>query len=115
MKRIPALALAALAVGSAQAEFDSGNELLQRMNSESSIERNAAIGYVMGVADVYQGVAYCPPPEVTAGQLRDVVRNYLTNVPAERHLSGDVLVLRVLKAQWPCANNRRNGSGGTNL
>lgn len=114
MKKTLILVSLSIAFGASRAEFYTGNELLQRMNSESPIERNAAIGYVMGVADTLMFINHCPPPEVTAGQMRDMVRNYLTNVPAERHLSGDVLVNRVLKAAWPCSNNRRN-NGGTNL
>jgi hypothetical protein len=93
----------ALVAGSAQAEFYTGNELLQRLNSESLGERAAGIGYIMGVADSGHGVIYCPPEHVTSGQLRDMVRNYLTNTPAVRHLSADSLVTHVIKSQWPCA------------
>jgi hypothetical protein len=43
--------------------------------------------------------------------MRDMVRNYLTNNPAVRHLPADLLVLHVLKGTWPCANNQRKGNG----
>ena len=97
------IVLMLLLCGSAHAEFYTGNDLLQRINSESLGERAAAIGYIMGVADSGHGVNYCPPEHVTSGQLRDMVRNYLTNLPAVRHLSADSLVTHVLKSQWPCA------------
>ena len=99
----PALLTLALLCGSAHAEFYTGNELLQRLTSESLAERSAAIGYIMGVADTGHGVNYCPPEHVTSGQLRDMVRNYLTNTPAVRHLAADSLVTHVIKSQWPCA------------
>ena len=104
-----ALVLAlALACGSAHAEFWDGNTLLSRMGGTMG-EQNAAIGYVMGVADVHHNVAQCAPEGVTAGQMRDMVRNYLTSYPAVRHLSADLLVLHVLKSTWPCA--QRSGRG----
>lgn len=98
-----ALLTLALLCGSAHAEFYTGNDLLQRMNSDVLAERSAAIGYVMGVADSGHGVNYCPPESVTSGQLRDMVRNYLTNTPAVRHLAADSIVTHVIKSQWPCA------------
>jgi hypothetical protein len=63
----------------------------------------SALGYVMGVADTLQHVVVCIPSNVTSGQVNDMVRNYLTNVPRERHLSGDILIGRVLKEAFPCA------------
>ena len=97
-----ALLTLALLCGSAHAEFYTGNELLQRLNSESLAERSAALGYIMGVADTGLGVVHCTPPNATAGQMESMVRNYLTNVPAERHRSADNIVSRILKVTWPC-------------
>lgn len=98
-----ALLSMALLCGVAHAEFYTGNDLLQRLNSDILAERSAAIGYIMGVADSGHGVSYCPPEAVTSGQMRDMVRNYLTNTPAVRHLSADSLVTHVIKSSWPCA------------
>jgi hypothetical protein len=90
-------------VGPAHAEFVDGNKLLSRIdNSSSYYEQGAAMGYIMGVADTGLGILHCAPPNVTAGQLQDMVRNYLINVPAQRHQSADILINRVLKATWPC-------------
>lgn len=105
-----ALALILALSSLARAEFWDGNTLLSRMGGTSG-EQNAAIGYVMGVADVHHNVAQCAPEGVTSGQMRDMVRNYLTSNPAVRHLSADLLVLHVLKSTWPCANNQRRGNG----
>ena len=107
MKRFLAIALVAT---SAHAEFFSGNDLLQRMDSDSPVQRSLSLGYVMGVADAHFGVTQCAPDSVTSGQMRDMVRNYLTNVPGERHFAADSLVVRVLKAAWPCPERQRRGN-----
>lgn len=93
----------AMLSGAAHAEFLDGNKLHGYLTSESTTQRAIGIGYVMGVADAMHGVAYCPPETVTAGQMRDMVSNYLANVPADRHLSADLIVSKVLKSVWPCA------------
>jgi hypothetical protein len=100
MKKI-ALILA-LVAGSAHAEFMDGNRLLDKIVSNSYYEQGSAMGYIMGVADMGLGVIHCAPANVTAGQLQDMIRNYLTNTPAQRHLTADALVNRVFKASWPC-------------
>ena len=95
----------ALLCGAAHAEFIDGNKLLADMNGSHGVQMSA-LGYVMGVADAQQGVAVCAPPTVTSGQMRDMVYNYLTNTPAVRHLSGDLIVTHVLKSTWPCRPGR---------
>ena len=108
-------ALLALAIATCSlvthAEFYTGNDLLSRMTSDEAPQRAAAIGYIMGVTDAGMGVTHCTPADVTAGQIRDMMRNYLTNTPAERHLTADTLINRVLKATWPCARRSSSGSG----
>lgn len=110
MKKL--ILVAALFTTSAYAEFWDGNALLERLNSSSTYKQGAALGYIMGVSDTMQGVNHCPPENATAGQIQDMVQNYLTNVPAQRHKTADTLVLHVLKTAFPCANNSR---GGRNL
>ncbi len=93
------------------AEFLDGNGLLSRMNDSETVPRMVALGYVQGVADVYARVKICAPQNVTAGQARDVVKQYLELNPERRHYSADSLVVNALAQVWPCANNR----GGTRL
>ena len=92
------------------AEFLDGNGLLSRMNDSEAIPRVAALGYVQGAADVYAGTKICMPKNVTAGQARDVVKQYLEINPEKRHYSADSLVLNALAQVWPCSNR-----GGTRL
>lgn len=100
-----------LCSGVAQAEFKDGNKLLADMNSEYQSDRSVALGYVMGVTDAYLGILHCAPPNATAGQIRDMVHNYLTNKPSERAKAGDQLVVHALRTVWPCDNKR----GGQSL
>ena len=92
------------------AAFKTGNELLSDMDSPEMFNRGVAIGYIMGAADMARGVWFCPPKDgggITAGQIRDVVRNYLTNNPAIRNRDSDSLIIEILGAWYPCRNNGR--------
>jgi hypothetical protein len=105
MKKL--IAIAALMCGTAHAEFYTGNDLLAKMQSSNSDERIHALGYVMGVFDVGAGVVQCAPENVTAGQARDMVRNYLDNTPATRHLNAEAQVRYVLSTAWPCPKRNK--------
>lgn len=85
----------------AQAEFKDGNRLLSEMRG-SNLEQMIALGYVTGVADALNGVSICPPPNVTAGQMNDMVLQYLDNFPRMRSFTGDTIIHRVLSTAWPC-------------
>lgn len=92
---------------SAHAEFKDGNKLLQNMNASEYFSQGVAFGYITGVADMGQGIVHCMPANVTVGQIHDMVKNYLTNTPAERHHTADIIVNKVLKATWPCPRRDR--------
>ena len=102
--------LAALLAGTAQAEFYTGNQLLNMMNG-SNMEKMHAMGYVVGIADVWAEIRFCPHrsggANVTAGQVNDVVQQYLTINPHLRNQTADVLTLNALSSAWPCANRGR--------
>lgn len=89
----------------ASAEFLDGNGLLSRINDSETVPRVVALGYVQGVADVYARTKICAPQNITAGQARDVVKQYLELNPEKRHYSADSLVLNALAQVWPCARS----------
>ena len=97
-----------LACGSARAEFYSGNEILQRMQSESLVEQVIAIGFVGGVADAFDSILFCPPIGATVGQARDIARRYLLLNPGLRHRAAAGLVVDALAEAWPCEKKRGN-------
>ena len=102
------IALLATASVAAHAEFFSGNDLLGKMNGEFG-DKMVALGYVMGVFDVARGAEHCPPDNITAGQVRDMVKSHLETNPSVRHILADLQVRYVLKNAWPCAK-KNNGS-----
>ena len=95
----------------AQAEFRTGNQLFSEIQSTGVVEQMISLGYIMGIADALRGINHCPPATVTAGQLRDMVKNYLDANPQFRHYTADTIVMAVLKQAWPCENK----SKGTRL
>lgn len=107
IKRAAALALLVPAL--AHAEFFTGNQLYQRLNGDSS-DRLLATGYVMGVFDTSSGVEHCGNqlPNVTAGQARDVVKQYLDQNPSTRDVSADLLARIALNKAWPCPDKKKS-------
>ena len=84
------------------AEFVSGNQLLNDIQSTETVRRTFAMGYVAGVADAHNSVTYCPPAGVSLGQLRDMTEQYLIINASMRNLSADVLIGDMLNRRWPC-------------
>lgn len=89
----------------AMAEFKTGNQLLDNLNSTSVVENMVALGYIMGVADTTRGSLHCGPAEATAGQMQDMVKKHLQGTPELRHYTADVIVTYVLKKAWPCKSS----------
>lgn len=106
MKKL--LCLIAMTALPVKAEFYSGNEILQRMQSESLVEQVIAIGFVGGVADAFDMIFFCPPPGATVGQARDIARRYLVLNPGLRHKGAAGLVSDALAEAWPCERKKGN-------
>lgn len=94
----------------AHADFWHGNDLYNRLNSSDAMERVQGMGYVMGIYDVGVNALFCPRTEqgITAGQIKDMVFNWLTYNPGRRNEPAERLVLDMFKQTWPCSN-RNNG------
>lgn len=102
--------LALVSASATHAEFFDGNDLLEGINSTSNVKYGGALGYIMGVTDTLRGVSTCPPPNTTAGQLRDMVKQYLDLYPASRTFTGDAIVHRVVSTAWPCENRKKGNT-----
>lgn len=107
MKKLMLLTM--LITSTAQAEFLTGNMLLQRMQSASNTENMVALGYVMGVFDTKHSVNHCPSSNVSTGQARDVVKQFLESYPSVRDHTADMLVQVALAAAWPCKDKKNGG------
>lgn len=77
----------------ANAGFWDVNELMRNMNSDSTVQRTAAITYIMGVHDAGNGVAFCSPDDITAGKMREVVRYFVDRMPETRTMHASVLAM----------------------
>ncbi len=105
-KQIAASILLLCSVAQAGSFWD-GNTLHSKLNG-NTMEQMQALGYIMGVADAGESVSICAPNNVTAGQMHDIMKNYLESAPAVRHLAADSLITVVLGRVWPCEKKRGN-------
>lgn len=98
----------------AHAEFWTGNNLYNKMNSVETMDRIHALGYVMGVFDTAAGVDHCGQTmgNITSGQARDVAKQYLDQNPALRDMAADVLVRVAFSRAWPCPKSNNKGGKG---
>ena len=99
-----ALALALAAPLGARGEFISGNQLLAGLSDGSPSAD--ALGYIAGVFDSGLGVLHCAPAGVSLGQVADMVKATLTDLPTVRHRPGHLFVLYALRDAWPCPERR---------
>ena len=107
MKKLIAILLCMPLV--ANAGFHTGNDLLRYINSSESYEKTYAVGFVVGVHDSFEGEIICSGSNVTAGQLRDVVKQFLESNPARRDLGAAVLTMISLAQAFPCNNKPQKG------
>lgn len=96
------------------AGFFDGNDLVKDMREWEKFERKDAsvsnlvagnfMGYVAGVADVYDEISVCPPENSSVRQLSTIVAQFLNANPARWAEPADVLVADALKKSFPCKN-----------
>ena len=101
----------------ASAQTLTGNGLLARCKAQNH-ERTWCLGYLHGfqnalvIADLLglrlrEGTSVsCFPPNVTIGQISDVVVRFLEQNPAIRHENAEWLTLEALSQAFPCPSRR---------
>lgn len=80
-----------------------GNYLLEQMQNKLPVAQTFSSGYIAGVHDSTARILFCPPSELTLGQLSSMVKNHLVDNPATRHLGADIIITGMLGDIWPCA------------
>ncbi len=95
-----------------RAGFFDGNDLVKDMRewekyegkdlSVSNLVAGNFMGYVAGVADVYDEISVCPPENSTVRQMSTLVAQFLNANPARWAEPADVLVADALKKSFPC-------------
>ena len=102
MKHLIAIIAMALASTTASAQFYSGNQLLEKLKSDKQFTNGVALGYVVGVADMWDDIVFCLPNGVTAGQLEKITVRYFEANPQLLHESADVIVGAAFGTSFPC-------------
>jgi hypothetical protein len=86
------------------AQANTGGELLTLMDSNSHVDNAFAIGLVAGAS--YYGNQFtnniCLPPNVPAGQLQAIVKQYLMANPRDHHLGATFNVNKAVSTAFPC-------------
>ena len=96
----------------AWAGFKTGNDLYNDCGNQRSSAWMGCYGYVVAIADAFQagnkinGYSACLSPAVEAGQLIDVVVNYLRLKPADRHYDATGLVAHAMSDAFPCSRTQ---------
>jgi hypothetical protein len=102
--------IAVLPVSSAEADFQTGNQLLAACNQRP---RQECLGYVEAIADVLLalqlggdllGWRACMPQTLTSNQAADVVLKHLRDHPEQRHLGAAGLAAQALADGFPCSS-----------
>jgi hypothetical protein len=97
-------------VAPANAYFLDGDELMNHCSATVADERfdpALCVTYIMGAYDgfMFQRLARndprCTPRNLTAGQLREVVVEYLLAHPDNRQMDASALVWNAILAEWP--------------
>lgn len=101
MKKILCVLLTVASFG-VQAEFFTGNMLMNMLDSAKDNERMMGMGYVAGAFDASQKAVHCAPSNVSLRQVVDMVKKQLVDAPENRHYSADAIVMSVLKVAFPC-------------
>ena len=96
-----------LVCSTAQAQYQSGNNLYSDLTHRTDAAQMFAMGYIVGVTDAFIGKELCIPKDVTQGQLVEVVTNFLAGRPQIRHQPADLLVLVALSQHWACQSGRK--------
>lgn len=89
------------------ANFLTGNDLYEKCNG-GNIEQMVCMGYIEGVSDsldlarANNSRQQCVAVGVTAGQIKDVVVQYLAIHPEKRDWDAGILVISALGNAWGC-------------
>ncbi len=112
MKKLASI-LVLLFLMTANAHALTGAELKKHLiefnSSSGSLWGPYGVGYVLGVADLGNGLLFCTP-SVTNKELTSIVLSYLFAHPDKLEKSADGLVVNALSAKWPCEKNQSRPS-----
>ena len=101
-KLIVAAVLAASMVGTVQARLTTGNDLMQHCIAAPD---SFCAGYIGGVVDTSHAL-FCFPPEVDKREIINITIMYLRDHPKKLGLYAPNLVIKAMRAAFPCKDGR---------
>lgn len=104
---VTGLALCLFSQAHAFAGFYSGNEIYAKCTDNDTFYRGQCLSYIAGISDAMDennvdGFTACIPGGVTAGQLKDLVTQWLFSHANKRHYAASGLVAHALSDNYPC-------------
>ena len=99
---IVAAVLAASMVGTVQARLTTGNDLMQHCIAAPD---SFCAGYIGGVVDTSHAM-FCFPPEVGKRDIINITIMYLRDHPKKLGLYAPNLVIKAIRAAFPCKDGR---------
>ena len=99
---IVAAVLAVSMVGIVQANLTTGDDLMQHCVASPD---SFCAGYIGGVIDTSHAL-FCFPPEVTKREIINITIIYLRDHPDMLGLYAPNLVIRAMRATFPCKDGR---------
>ncbi len=106
MKVIVVLALGVAIILSpyvTSADFLTGKDLYLKLGKRTSVEKNnskdyyMALGYIIGVFDAYNEIAFHAPPDVTRSQVKEIAVKFMKNNPEKLDQPADVVLSTAFK------------------
>lgn len=84
------------------AQAMTGNELIQKCESQITVEQLSCVMYVSGLMDMGQGAFFCAPQGATYAQSRDILMKAMRDVPVVRNERADIITIQLFSKLWPC-------------
>ena len=88
--------------GTAQARMTTGNDLMEHCMTAPD---NFCAGYIGGVIDTSHAL-FCFPPDITKRQIINITITYLRDHPKKLEMYAPNLVIRSMRAAFPCKDGR---------
>jgi Rap1a immunity proteins len=96
-----------IGISVSKADYIDGNRLLDECTSLAFERKMFCLGYIDAISDAMQhqpvnGFEGCVSTAVGAGQVQDIVVDFLHEHPADRHLAAEGTVARAISEAFPC-------------
>lgn len=110
-KRIAAFTLFSSTMSSLSCQAFTGNDLQQwgqniNGNAAADWQSGSFLGYVAGVSDAFNDIAFCLPKGATYQQIGAIVMKSLKANPETWDKGGSFLVVNALKKTYPCPKQK---------